>query len=93
MNDAVLEVSGLTKSFGGVAALAEVSFTVRAGELVALIGPNGAGKSTCFNLINGQLKPDHGASPPVRPSTGFLCVPLPAWAWAERSRSRPPSRR
>jgi branched-chain amino acid transport system ATP-binding protein len=61
MTDAALEVIGLCKSFGGVAAVSDVSFAVRAGELVALIGPNGAGKSTCFNLINGQLRPDRGS--------------------------------
>jgi branched-chain amino acid transport system ATP-binding protein len=38
-----------------------VSFTVEAGELLALIGPNGAGKSTCFNMLNGQLRPDAGS--------------------------------
>ena len=56
----VLEVRGLKKHFGGVRAVDGVDFTVDAGELVALIGPNGAGKSTCFNLINGQLRPDAG---------------------------------
>ena len=56
----VLEISGLTKSFGGVHAVREVSFTVARGEFLALIGPNGAGKSTCFNMINGQLAPDAG---------------------------------
>lgn len=57
----VLSVERLSKSFGGVRAVADVSFAVDAGELLALIGPNGAGKSTCFNLVNGQLKPDAGA--------------------------------
>lgn len=57
----VLTVADLHKSFGGVAAVAGVSFTVQPGELLALIGPNGAGKSTCFNLVNGQLKPDSGS--------------------------------
>jgi branched-chain amino acid transport system ATP-binding protein len=57
---AVLEVSGLAKSYGGVRALAGVSFAVDQGELVAMIGPNGAGKTTCFNLLNGQLAPDAG---------------------------------
>jgi len=61
MNDAVLRVEGLSKSFGGVEAVRDVSFDVAAGELVALIGPNGAGKTTCFNLVNGQLAPDAGA--------------------------------
>lgn len=56
----LLEVSGLSKSFGGVRAVHEVSFEVRPGELMALIGPNGAGKSTCFNMLNGQLQPDRG---------------------------------
>ena len=57
---ALLQVSGLRKSFGGVHALAGVSFTLARGELLALIGPNGAGKSTCFNVINGQLTADSG---------------------------------
>jgi branched-chain amino acid transport system ATP-binding protein len=56
----VLEVIALSKSFGGVRAVSEVSFALGAGEFLALIGPNGAGKSTCFNVINGQLAPDEG---------------------------------
>ena len=55
-----LEVSGLKKSFGGVAAVKGIDFSVNAGEAVALIGPNGAGKTTSFNLINGQLQPEAG---------------------------------
>jgi branched-chain amino acid transport system ATP-binding protein len=57
----LLEVRDLSKSFGGVCAVDRVSFRVEAGELLALIGPNGAGKSTCFNLLNGQLRPDGGS--------------------------------
>jgi branched-chain amino acid transport system ATP-binding protein len=57
----LLKVQGLTKSFGGVRAVGNVSFEVGAGELLALIGPNGAGKSTCFNMLNGQLAPDAGS--------------------------------
>lgn len=57
----VLSVSGLNKSFGGVQAVQDVSFSVAAGELLAMIGPNGAGKSTCFNMLNGQLRPDSGS--------------------------------
>ena len=57
---AVLLVEGLHKSFGGVQAVADVSFAIEPGELLALIGPNGAGKSTCFNMLNGQLRPDAG---------------------------------
>jgi branched-chain amino acid transport system ATP-binding protein len=56
----VLEARDLAKSFGGVKAVDGVSFSVEAGRLVALIGPNGAGKTTCFNMLNGQLKPDRG---------------------------------
>ena len=56
----VLAVSGLAKAFGGVQAVGGVSFTLAAGELLALIGPNGAGKTTCFNMLNGQLAPDAG---------------------------------
>jgi len=56
----ILEARGLSKAYDGVAALRDVSFTVDAGERVAMIGPNGAGKTTCFNLLNGQLAPDAG---------------------------------
>jgi branched-chain amino acid transport system ATP-binding protein len=56
----LLQATHLAKSFGGVQAVADVSFELRPGELLALIGPNGAGKSTCFNLLNGQLPPDAG---------------------------------
>jgi branched-chain amino acid transport system ATP-binding protein len=55
-----LEVSGISKSFGGVHAVRDVSFAVAAGEMLAMIGPNGAGKSTCFNMAGGQLRPDRG---------------------------------
>jgi len=56
-----LDVTGLSKSFGGNRAVANVSFGLRKGELLALIGPNGAGKSTCFNMIYGILAPDEGS--------------------------------
>lgn len=56
----LLQVRNLTKSFGGNRVVDGVSFAVAAGEIVALIGPNGAGKSTCFNMLNGQLRPDGG---------------------------------
>ena len=57
----VLEVHELAKSFGGVQAVNNLSFELGEGQLLAMIGPNGAGKSTCFNLINGQLRPDYGS--------------------------------
>jgi branched-chain amino acid transport system ATP-binding protein len=56
----VLAVRSLSKSYGGVQAVREVSFSVAAGELLAMIGPNGAGKTTCFNMLNGQVPPDAG---------------------------------
>jgi branched-chain amino acid transport system ATP-binding protein len=57
---AVLEVSHLAKSFGGIAAVDDVSFEVRPGEILGIIGPNGSGKSTLFNCVLGQLKPTRG---------------------------------
>jgi branched-chain amino acid transport system ATP-binding protein len=56
----VLEVSGLSKRFGGLEAVSNLSFQVGEGEILGLIGPNGAGKSTVFNLINGVYTPDAG---------------------------------
>src|SRR5690606_11860466 len=56
----LLQVDGLVRRFGGVVAVAGVSFEVRAGEIFALIGPNGAGKTTCFNMISGVLAPSEG---------------------------------
>jgi len=57
----VLTVEGLRKAFSGLKATDDVSFAVRAGEVVGLIGPNGAGKTTCFSLVSGFVKPDAGS--------------------------------
>ena len=57
----MLEVNGLCKRFGGFLAVNQVSFEVRAGEILGLIGPNGSGKSTTFNLIAGTLRPSSGS--------------------------------
>ena len=57
----LLEVSGVSKSFGGVRAVADVGFTVAEGELIGVMGPNGSGKTTLFNLITGALAPDAGS--------------------------------
>ena len=56
----LLEVENLTKRFGGLTAVKNVSFHVDEGEIVGIIGPNGAGKTTLFHLISGFLEPDSG---------------------------------
>ncbi len=56
----VLEVEGLTKSFGGLTAVDDVSLDLREGEILGVIGPNGAGKTTVFDLVSGFLTPDEG---------------------------------
>jgi branched-chain amino acid transport system ATP-binding protein len=69
---AVLEVRNLSKSFGGISAVDDVSFDVREGEILGLIGPNGSGKSTLFNCILGQLAPSGGeVKLDGRPVTGL----------------------
>ena len=78
MNGVTLEVRGLYKSFGGVHAVDDVSFALEAGQLLALIGPNGAGKTTCFNILNGQLRPDAGS---IRFQSRELVGLSPARIW------------
>ena len=58
--DLLLEVAGLSKSYGGVRAVEDVSFGIRAGEIVGIIGPNGAGKTTLFNMLDGVVAPSAG---------------------------------
>jgi branched-chain amino acid transport system ATP-binding protein len=60
VSDYILRVSGLTKRFGGLTAVDNVTFDVPAGEVFALIGPNGAGKTTMFNCVTGVYKPTLG---------------------------------
>jgi neutral amino acid transport system ATP-binding protein len=57
---ALLEIKGLNKSFGGIQAVEDCTFTVEAGAIASLIGPNGAGKTTVFNLVTGLLSGDSG---------------------------------
>jgi branched-chain amino acid transport system ATP-binding protein len=80
----LLDVRRVTKRFGGLTAVSEVSLAVRRGEIVSIIGPNGAGKTTFFNLLTGQLAPTEGE---VR----FLGQPvnlLPPHARAQRGMGR-----
>jgi ABC-type branched-subunit amino acid transport system ATPase component/ABC-type branched-subunit amino acid transport system permease subunit len=59
-DDVVLEVRNLSRAFGGLKAVQDVSFKLRRNEILGIIGPNGAGKTTVFNLLNGFLRPDQG---------------------------------
>ena len=56
----IIEVAGLTKNFGGIRAVSDVSFCVTPGQIKSIIGPNGAGKTTLFNMISGVLAPTAG---------------------------------
>jgi len=56
----VLSVAGVTKYFGGLVAISDLSFDVQAGEIIGVMGPNGAGKTTLLNVIAGEYKPDSG---------------------------------
>ena len=60
MAEPILSLSGLHKHFGGINAVEDMSFDVRAGEVMGLMGPNGAGKTTLINIIAGEHKPDSG---------------------------------
>ena len=57
-----MKVEGLSKSFGGLRAVSDVSFSIEEGEILGIIGPNGAGKTTLFNLLNGVLPADEGSA-------------------------------
>ena len=61
MPDVMLEVNGLSKNFGGLAAVSDLSLTIRRGEIFGVIGPNGAGKTTLLNLITGYLAASKGS--------------------------------
>ena len=61
MGGNLLEISNLTKNFGGLPALSAVSFQAAKGQVTSLIGPNGAGKTTLINCLTGVIRPDAGA--------------------------------
>jgi len=61
MNAEILTIQNISKSFSGLKALTDVSFSVQEGEIFGLIGPNGAGKTTIFNLVTGTMLPDTGS--------------------------------
>jgi branched-chain amino acid transport system ATP-binding protein len=61
MTDCMLRVEGLTRNFGGLRAIDDLSFTVRGNEFCGIIGPNGAGKTTLLNLVTGYLRPSSGS--------------------------------
>src|SRR3954470_5969030 len=56
----ILEIKNITKNFGGISALTDVSFSINKGEIFGLIGPNGAGKTTMFNMITNMFAPSSG---------------------------------
>ena len=60
MSGVLLEARGLSKSFGALRVLQDISFDVRGGEVLGILGPNGAGKTTLFNLISGDIRNDTG---------------------------------
>lgn len=61
MSAPLLEISGLTRRFGGLVAVDDISLSLAPGEIMGLLGPNGSGKSTVLNLISGALRPDLGS--------------------------------
>jgi branched-chain amino acid transport system permease protein len=83
-NGILLEIQGLTKSFGGLKAVDRVDLAVRRGEIVSIIGPNGSGKTTLFNLITGMYEIDDGCVF----LNGEDITHLPAYARTDRGISR-----
>jgi simple sugar transport system ATP-binding protein len=95
LSEPLLEARGLVKQYGHVQALRRASFTVHAGEVVALIGDNGAGKSTLVKCLSGAIQPDAGEirlegrpvqlHSPVDAQRRRISTPPPTCTWAGRS--------
>ena len=88
MAEPLLEARGIVKSFGRVRALRGASFTVNAGEVVALIGDNGAGKSTLVKMLSGVLHPDDGEIRFEGQPVDDLRTPSPRASWGSRPSTR-----
>ena len=90
---ALLEVREVTKRFGGLTAVRNVTFSLQRGELTGILGPNGAGKTTLFNVLTGFMPPTSGTRPLQRTnrSTGSLRIELSIaashahFSWPDRS--------
>ena len=93
MTGPLLEVAGLSKNFGGLRAVSDVSFSLNEGEIVGLLGPNGAGKTTAFNMIAGYIRPSSGTVRLAgRDITGMKPWETSAWpGWRAPSSCRRPS--
>ena len=86
--EVLLQATGVAKTFGGLKAVDDVSFSLRAGIITTLVGPNGAGKTTLFNLMTGHLVPDRGeVRGSASPSSACRTGRSRAWASAARSRT------
>ena len=83
----ILELSGVTQTFGGLTAVGNLDLHVEDGEIVSVIGPNGAGKTTLFNLITGIYRPDSGTITWTARASSACCRTRSPRA-ASRARSR-----
>ena len=83
-------LSGISKSFGGVAALTDVSLEVLPGEVHALLGENGAGKSTLMNVASGTIQPDAGAMVVHGQARSTRSIPATRLGWASPSSTSTP---
>ena len=84
----MLELRHVTKSFSGIPAVDDVSFTARAGEVTGYLGPNGSGKSTTMKMITGLIRDDLGRDPVRRRAASSATRSPTSSAWATCRRSR-----